>query len=91
MLLAASPCRIRRCSANRPQRPDIGTAGGREYQMIDLAKRFIKDEPGATAIEYGLIAAGISVAIIVVVNSLGSQLKTTFTKVTSQLATAGSR
>jgi pilus assembly protein Flp/PilA len=82
MLLAASPCRIRRCSA---------TADGREYQMIDLAKRFIKDESGATAIEYGLIAAGISVAIIVVVNSLGSQLKTTFTKVTSQLATAGSR
>jgi pilus assembly protein Flp/PilA len=74
-----------------PQRPDVGTADGREYQMIDLAKRFIKDESGATAIEYGLIAAGISVAIIVVVNSLGSQLKTTFTKVTSQLATAGSR
>ena len=59
--------------------------------MIDLVKRFIKEESGATAIEYGLIAAGISVAIIVVVNSLGSQLKTTFTKVTSQLATAGSR
>jgi pilus assembly protein Flp/PilA len=57
--------------------------------MIELAKRFIKEESGATAIEYGLIAAGISVAIIVVVNSLGSQLKSTFTKVTSQLATAG--
>jgi pilus assembly protein Flp/PilA len=73
----------RPCSANRLQRPDIGTAGGRGYQMIDLVKRFIKEESGATAIEYGLIAAGISVAIIVVVNSLGSQLKTTFTKVTS--------
>jgi pilus assembly protein Flp/PilA len=46
--------------------------------MIDLAKRFANDESGATAIEYGLIAAGISVAIITVVNSLGSQLKTTF-------------
>jgi pilus assembly protein Flp/PilA len=44
---------------------------------------------GATAIEYGLIAAGISVAIIAVVNSLGSQLKTTFTNINSQLATAG--
>jgi pilus assembly protein Flp/PilA len=59
--------------------------------MIDLAKRFIKEESGATAIEYGLIAAGISVAILVVVNALGSQLRTTFTKVTSQLATTGSR
>ena len=43
--------------------------------MINLAKRFAKDESGATAIEYGLIAAGISVAIITVVNTLGSQLR----------------
>jgi len=57
--------------------------------MNTLAKRFVKDESGATAIEYGLIAAGISVAIVAVVNSLGSQLKTTFTNVSSQLATAG--
>jgi pilus assembly protein Flp/PilA len=51
--------------------------------------RFARDESGATAIEYGLIAAGISVAIIAVVNGLGSQLKTTFSTVSSQLATAG--
>jgi pilus assembly protein Flp/PilA len=57
--------------------------------MKTLVSRFVKDESGATAIEYGLIAAGISVAIIAVVNSLGSQLKATFTTVTSQLATAG--
>jgi pilus assembly protein Flp/PilA len=57
--------------------------------MKNLVKRFVKDESGATAIEYGLIAAGISVAIIAVVNSLGSQLKTTFTTVTTQLGTAG--
>ena len=57
--------------------------------MKSLVKRFVKDESGATAIEYGLIAAGISVAIIAVVNSLGSQLKTSFSTVTSQLATAG--
>jgi pilus assembly protein Flp/PilA len=56
--------------------------------MNSLA-RFLNDESGATAIEYGLIAAGISVAIIAVVNTLGSQLVTTFTTVTSQLATAG--
>jgi pilus assembly protein Flp/PilA len=40
--------------------------------MIDLLQRFARDVSGATAIEYGLIAAGISVAIITVVNSLGS-------------------
>jgi pilus assembly protein Flp/PilA len=57
--------------------------------MFDLLKRFANDEAGATAIEYGLIAAGISVAIITVVNSLGSQLKSTFTKISSQLTTAG--
>jgi pilus assembly protein Flp/PilA len=60
-----------------------------EHHMNNLAKRFVDDESGATAIEYGLIAAGISVAIIAVVNSLGSQLKSTFTNVSSQLATAG--
>jgi pilus assembly protein Flp/PilA len=60
-----------------------------EQQMNTLVKRFAKDESGATAIEYGLIAAGISVAIIAVVNTLGSQLKSTFTTVSSQLATAG--
>jgi pilus assembly protein Flp/PilA len=47
--------------------------------------RFLKDDQGATAIEYGLIAAGISVAIIVVVASLGSSLNTTFTSVATAL------
>jgi pilus assembly protein Flp/PilA len=60
-----------------------------EHSMNSLIRRFQNDESGATAIEYGLIAAGISVAIIAVVNSLGTQLKATFTTVTSQLATAG--
>jgi len=57
--------------------------------MTSLINRFAKDESGATAIEYGLIAAGISVAIIAVVNSLGGQLKTTFSNVSSSLANAG--
>ena len=48
-------------------------------------KRFAKDESGATAIEYGLIAAGISVAIITVVGTLGSSLNTTFTSVATAL------
>ena len=47
--------------------------------------RFLKDEAGATAIEYGLIAAGISVAIIAVVQGLGSKLKSTFTSVQNAL------
>ncbi|MGZ9188310.1 MAG: Flp family type IVb pilin [Candidatus Binatia bacterium] len=56
--------------------------------MKNLVTRFAKDESGATAIEYGLIAAGISVAIIAVVQGLGTQLKTTFTSVTTALGTA---
>jgi pilus assembly protein Flp/PilA len=56
---------------------------------MNVLVTFLKDESGATAIEYGLIAAGISVAIIAVVISLGSQLNTTFSTVSSQLATAG--
>ncbi len=54
--------------------------------MKNLFVRFVKNESGATAIEYGLIAAGISVAIITVVNGLGSQLNTTFSTITSKLA-----
>ena len=46
---------------------------------------FLKDEKGATAIEYGLIAAGISIAIIAAVNGLGTNLNTTFTNVSTQL------
>jgi pilus assembly protein Flp/PilA len=49
-------------------------------------RAFLKDESGATAIEYGLIAAGIAVAIIAVVNGVGTQLNTTFGKVKSALA-----
>lgn len=51
--------------------------------------KFLKDESGATAIEYGLIAAGISVAIIAVVNALGSNLNNTFTNVSTSLNNAG--
>jgi pilus assembly protein Flp/PilA len=50
-------------------------------------QEFLRDESGATAIEYGLIAAGISVAIIVIVNTLGSQLRGTFTTISTSLNT----
>lgn len=48
-------------------------------------KQFLADESGATAIEYGLIAAGISLAIISVVNGLGSNLKTKFAAINTSL------
>ena len=53
--------------------------------MNKLVVRFLKDNSGATAIEYGLIAAGISVAIIAVVNTLGTKLNGTFSSVSNAL------
>ena len=53
--------------------------------MKTLLARFVKDESGATAIEYGLIAAGISVAIIAVVNGLGTKLNGTFASINNSL------
>ena len=53
--------------------------------MRMLFEKFLRNEQGATAIEYGLIAAGISVAIIVAVTGLGSALNTTFTSVQTAL------
>jgi len=50
-----------------------------------LFKRLLNDEQGATAIEYGLIAAGIAVAIIAAVAATGSSLNTTFTSVSTAL------
>ncbi|MEH2614215.1 Flp family type IVb pilin [Bradyrhizobium sp. AZCC 1693] len=52
---------------------------------MSVIKSFFKDESGATAIEYGLIAAGISIAIISVVNGLGSTLSTKFSDISSSL------
>lgn len=51
-------------------------------------KRFLKDESGATAIEYGLIAALIAVAIITAATNVGTELVTTFTRVQTELAKA---
>jgi pilus assembly protein Flp/PilA len=53
--------------------------------MIAKYRQFLADESGATAIEYGLIAAGISVAIIAVVKGVGTKLNTTFSSISSQL------
>ena len=53
--------------------------------MKNLISRFVKDESGATAIEYGLIAAGFSLAIIAIVNGLGTNLNNKFTSINSSL------
>jgi pilus assembly protein Flp/PilA len=55
------------------------------HPMLLRVIRFLHDESGATAIEYGLIAAGISVAIIVAVTSLGTNLNTTFSSVSTAI------
>ena len=57
--------------------------------MTNLIARFVKDESGATAIEYGLIAALIAVAIITGATAVGTQLAAKFTTVSTELQKAG--
>ncbi len=57
--------------------------------MKTLFSRFVRDESGATAIEYGLIAAGIAVAIITVVGTVGTNLTSTFQTVADKLGGGG--
>jgi pilus assembly protein Flp/PilA len=56
-----------------------------EVTLKRTVLNFLSDESGATAIEYGLIAAGISLAIIAIVNGLGANLNTKFTEINSSL------
>jgi pilus assembly protein Flp/PilA len=72
-------------SANAPANLLLGGDSDGNLILKKLALRFLKDSSGATSIEYGLIAAGISVAIIAVVNGLGTQLNVTFTRVKTAL------
>jgi pilus assembly protein Flp/PilA len=57
----------------------------RGFDMSNLFARFLNDESGATAIEYGLIAAGISLAIIGAVNGIGGNLSTKFGAINTSL------
>lgn len=57
---------------------------GRSVQLRTIS-RFLKDESGATAIEYGLIAAGIAIAIISAVKGVGSALSSKFTVISTSL------
>jgi pilus assembly protein Flp/PilA len=59
--------------------------------MKILFSRFVKDESGATAIEYGLIAALIGVAIIVAATALGSQLSGTFATIEAKVGSANAK
>jgi pilus assembly protein Flp/PilA len=71
-----------------PARPNVSSISHVyiwSFLMKNLVSRFVKDESGATAIEYGLIAAGISLAIIAVVNGLGTNLNTKFTSINNSL------
>ena len=56
-----------------------------EIELKHILVRFLVDEGGATAIEYGLIAAGISLAIIAVVNGIGTNLSDKYTSINSSL------
>ena len=58
---------------------------GMEAALQCILSKFFADQSGATAIEYGLIAAGIVLAIIAAVNGLGSTLNTNFTSINSSL------
>jgi pilus assembly protein Flp/PilA len=67
-------------------RATVAQLGAAEVSIMKrLLRSFLEDESAATAIEYGLIAAGISIAIISVVNGIGTTLKTKFTSISTQL------
>lgn len=59
-------------------------------KLLILKDLYLNDKNGATAIEYGLIAAGISLAIVAVVFTFGDQLETTFTTMTTSMTNANS-
>ena len=56
--------------------------------MITTLRRFVRDESGATAIEYGLIAALVSVAAIAALTAMGTSLETMFNRVSNELSGA---
>jgi pilus assembly protein Flp/PilA len=71
-----------------PARPNVSSTSHvytGVYLMKNLVSRFVKDESGATAIEYGLIAAGIAIAIITAVKGVGTQLSTNFNTISTSL------
>ena len=63
----------------------VNSIRNRRTDVKQIFAKFIADERGATAIEYGLIAAGISIVILAAVNGIGSNLNTKFTSINSSL------
>ena len=79
---------LTRASSAHSDRPFLhggDTPRERNQVVRNLLWSFLADQTGATAIEYGLIAAGIAVAIIAVVDALGTNLNSTFSSVSSSL------
>ena len=71
-----------------PARPNVSSTSyvyTWSLSMKNLVSRFLKDESGATAIEYGLIAAGIAIAIITAVQGVGTALKGNFSTISTSL------
>jgi pilus assembly protein Flp/PilA len=63
----------------------VGKSFSEKCGVRKLVLRFLGDETGATAIEYAVIAAGISIVIVVAVNSIGTSLNSTFSSISSRL------
>ena len=69
-----------------PAAQSIGNVNTRkDHLMSGIFSRFVRDDSGATAIEYGLIAALIAVAAITAMSTLGDQLSTTFNMVATEM------
>jgi pilus assembly protein Flp/PilA len=83
----SSPTARSRCAGSKFARPDseFVYCWRSTISAMKTIRRFLADESGATAIEYGLIAAGISLAIIAVINGLGTKLNTKFTSINNSL------
>lgn len=67
----------------------MGISSQKENVMTNIIKKFLKDEEGATAIEYGLIAGLIAVGLLVSLTEIGTKLSVVFDKISKSLTTAG--
>jgi pilus assembly protein Flp/PilA len=75
----------RSASSHSPRGSGPLKGGKRERKQMTVLKRLLRDESGATAIEYALIAAGISIVIVTAAKSIGTNLSGTFTSVQNAL------
>jgi pilus assembly protein Flp/PilA len=83
--LALRPLQGYRASSARGTWSRVRTTRNLEVNLKKVISKFLSDESGATAIEYGLIAAGIALAIIAVVNGIGTNLNEKFNSINSSL------